>query len=106
MFLSRKEGAVIDILVTYDVNTETKEGRRRLRRVALACQSYGQRVQLSVFECRVDEAQLETLRARLFRIMDPDVDSLRIYRLRAPREESVDAFGVDRYVDFDKPLVL
>jgi CRISPR-associated protein Cas2 len=61
-----------NILVAYDVNTETKEGRRRLRKVATACKDYGQRVQLSVFECSVDEAQYESLKAKLYKIIDPD----------------------------------
>ena len=33
------------IIVGYDVSTETKEGRRRLRRVAKVCEGTGQRVQ-------------------------------------------------------------
>ncbi|NJL53571.1 MAG: CRISPR-associated endonuclease Cas2, partial [Hydrococcus sp. SU_1_0] len=76
----------MDILVTYDVNTETKEGRRRLRKVAEACKDYGQRVQYSVFECRVNDMQYETFQARLLKIMNPQTDSIRFYRLRSPRE--------------------
>ena len=53
------------MLVTYDVSTETPAGRRRLRRVARACKDFGQRVQLSVFECEVDPAQWVALKARL-----------------------------------------
>jgi len=96
----------LDILVTYDVNTEDTAGRRRLRKAAESCKSYGQRVQLSVFECRVTPAQYETLRARLVKLIDPKLDSLRIYKLRQPREDSLECFGVDKYVDFDEPLIL
>lgn len=96
----------MDILVSYDVNTEGPAGRRRLRHVAHACLAYGQRVQFSVFECRVDEAQYETLRARLVALINPQTDSLRFYKLRAPRERSVECFGLDRYTDFDDPLIL
>ncbi|MFW1494643.1 CRISPR-associated endonuclease Cas2, partial [Vibrio parahaemolyticus] len=53
------------MLITYDVNTQDAPGRRRLRRVARACQDFGQRVQFSVFECEVDPAQWTALRARL-----------------------------------------
>ena len=53
------------IIVCYDVNTETREGRRRLRRVAKVCEGVGQRVQKSVFECRVDRKQYEDLERRL-----------------------------------------
>ncbi len=96
----------MDILVTYDVNTETSEGRRRLRKVATVCKDFGQRVQLSVFECRVNQAQYETLRARIVSIIDPKIDSLRLYKLPTPREQHLDYFGVNKYVDFDGPLIL
>lgn len=95
----------MDILVTYDVNTETAAGRRRLRKVATACKDYGQRVQLSVFECRVNQAQYEAFRAKLVNIIDPKVDNLRLYRLPAPRDEHLECFGKDKYVDFDEPLI-
>ncbi|MBW4518138.1 MAG: CRISPR-associated endonuclease Cas2 [Scytolyngbya sp. HA4215-MV1] len=96
----------MDVLITYDVNTETSEGRRRLRKVATVCKNYGQRVQLSVFECRVNEAQYEALRAQLVGIIDAKVDNLRFYRLPAPRGKYIEHFGVDHYTDFDEPLVL
>ena len=96
----------MDILVTYDVNTETKEGRRRLRKVAEVCKDYGQRVQYSVFECRVDEMQYETFQARLLKIISPKTDSIRFYRLRSPRAKYMESFGVDDYTDFDEPLII
>lgn len=96
----------MDILVTYDVNTETKAGRNRLRKVATMCKNYGQRVQFSVFECRVNEAQYELFRSQLVKIIDPKTDSLRFYRLQAPREKHTEFFGLDKYVDFDEPLIL
>jgi CRISPR-associated protein Cas2 len=96
----------MDILVTYDVNTETKEGRRRLRKVATVCKDYGQRVQLSVFECRVNDSQYETLRDRLVKTIDPTLDSIRVYRLPTPREEHLFCLGIDGYTDFEKPLIL
>jgi CRISPR-associated protein Cas2 len=96
----------MDILVTYDVNTEDRAGQRRLRRTARACLNYGQRVQYSVFECSVNETQLERLRGRLLEIVDLSRDSLRIYFLRGKREEVVEAYGRDLYIDFDDPLVV
>ena len=65
------------VLITYDVNTETKAGRRRLRNISKACMDYGQRVQYSVFECDVSPAQWTALRARLVSIIDKNKDSLR-----------------------------
>ncbi len=89
----------MDVLVAYDVSTETSAGRRRLRRVAKACEGYGQRVQKSVFECALTEVQLERLLQRLVREIEPAQDSLRVYRLVEPRERYVRTFGVDRRVD-------
>ena len=62
---------MVEVLVAYDVSTETRAGQRRLRRVAKACEGYGQRVQKSVFECVLTEVQLERLVQRLMGEMDP-----------------------------------
>ena len=94
------------VLVCYDVNTETKEGRRRLRRVAKVCESTGQRVQKSVFECQVDVAQFETLERRLLAEINPDQDCLRLYRMPQTRGFEVLEHGSFKAVDFDGPLVL
>lgn len=96
----------MNLLVTYDVNTLTTAGRTRLRRIAKVCQGYGQRVQFSVFECTVNEAQRETLRARLCAILHPGEDSLRIYTLRGSRDEIVETLGRDEYTDFRAPLIV
>ncbi len=95
----------MNVLVTYDINTETKAGRRRLRHIATACKDFGQRVQYSVFECQVNEAQLEGLRHRLRKIINEDEDSLRIYRLYPPREKNIESYGQDSYVSYDDPLI-
>lgn len=73
---------------------------------ARACEAFGQRVQYSVFECDVSETDLVRLRQRLLKIVDEDRDSLRIYRLRGKREEIVESYGRDTYVDFWGPLVV
>lgn len=95
-----------DYLVTYDVETETKAGRRRLRRVARACADFGQRVQLSVFEIRIDDTRLEELVARLAREIDDSRDSVRIYRLPSDRSTAVRVFGIDTWRDLDEPMVI
>lgn len=95
----------MDVLVTYDVNTETRDGRRRLRKAATACKDFGQRVQYSVFECRVSEAQLESLRDNLLKIIEKEEDSLRIYRLAQPREDHLECYGLDSYISYEDPLI-
>lgn len=94
------------MLVTYDVSTETRAGRRRLRRVAKVCQDYGQRVQKSVFECKVDKATYEMLEKQLLDEIDQNEDNLRLYRLNEPLEEHIKEFGQFRAVDFDGPLLV
>ena len=94
------------VLVTYDVSTASPEGERRLRRVAQVCVNYGQRVQKSVFECLVTEAQYEELRQRLLSEIDVAEDSLRLYRLSLPKEQFRECFGTHREVDFGGPLVV
>ena len=96
----------MNVLISYDVSTETPAGRRRLRKVAQACQDFGQRVQKSVFECSVSEAQFEEVVRRLVDIIEKTEDSLRVYRLIEPKEKYVQVYGLDGSVDFDEPLVL
>lgn len=94
------------IIVTYDVSTETSAGRRRLRRVAKACESMGQRVQKSVFECQVNEMQYEQLVRTLLAEIDEQEDSLRFYRITEPTEVRVKQYGKTRSIDFEAPLVV
>ena len=94
------------MLVAYDVSTETRKGRRRLRRVAKVCQDYGQRVQKSVFECKVDANAYEILEKRLLDEIDVEEDNLRLYRINEPIQEHVKEFGKFRAADFDGPLVV
>lgn len=94
------------ILVSYDVSTETRAGRKRLRRVAKTCQSYGQRVQKSVFECKVDQAQYEELERQLLAEINDQEDNLRLYRLTEPLEKNIKEYGKFRATDFEGPLVI
>ena len=94
------------VIICYDVNSETREGRRRLRRVARVCESTGQRVQKSVFECQVDLAQMEELERRLLKEIDLAQDNLRLYRLPETRGCEVREHGVFRATDFEAPLIV
>ena len=94
------------VLVCYDVNTETKAGRRRLRRVARVCEGIGQRVQKSVFECQLDMTKFEQLERELLAEIDPTTDCLRLYRIPQTRGFEVLEHGAFKAIDFDGPLVL
>jgi len=94
------------IIVTYDVCTETREGRKRLRRVAKICEGTGQRVQKSVFECKVNLMQYEELERRLLAEIDEKEDNLRLYRLTEPIELHVKEYGKFKAIDFDGSLIV
>ena len=94
------------VLITYGVNTETAAGRKRLRKVAKQCTNYGRRVQNSVFECILDNAQCVTLKAILADIIDESVDSLRFYYLGNKYQTKVEHMGVDRGIAVDDTLIL
>ncbi len=94
------------ILVSYDVSTESPEGRRRLRRVAKVCLNYGQRVQKSVFECQVDLALMEALKNELLDIIDDNEDSLRIYRIVEPLKKNLMEFGKFKALNFESTLIV
>ncbi|AWD22352.1 CRISPR-associated endonuclease Cas2 [Fuscovulum blasticum] len=94
------------VLVTYDVNTLEAGGRKRLRKIAQACEDYGQRVQFSVFEVEVDPAQWTRLKARLEGLIDPAHDSLRYYYLGANWERRIEHVGAKPAKDLNGPLIL
>ena len=93
------------ILVTYDVNTQTAEGRSRLRRVAKTCEDYGQRVQKSVFECTINDMIFHRMKARLLDIIDEEQDSIRFYKMPGDRDQRVEEYGQGNVIDFTEPLL-
>lgn len=93
------------VLVTYDVATTTPEGRRRLSRVAKICLNFGQRVQNSVFEMKVDPAQWTDCQSQLLATINPDEDSLRFYYLGANWKRRVEHVGAKPTYDVDGPLI-
>jgi CRISPR-associated protein Cas2 len=94
------------ILITYDVATVEKAGRRRLRRVAQACEDYGTRVQKSVFECQVGKSEWILLRHRLLSEIKVDEDSLRFYFLDATARSRIEHHGMKEPLDLTEPLIL
>lgn len=94
------------VLVAYDVNTESEEGRKRLRRVARVCENCGQRVQKSVFECLVDAAQWTRVRARLIKEISEANDSLRFYFLGDNWNRRVEHVGAKPSYDPQGPLIV
>lgn len=94
------------VLVSYDVSTMDKRGRRRLRRVAKFCQDCGQRVQNSVFECIVDPAQWTALRDRLLAEYADEEDSLRFYFLGSNWERRVEHHGIKVVPNLEKDTLI
>lgn len=94
------------VLVTYDVNTIDAAGRKRLRQVAKCCVAHGQRVQNSVFECDLDEAQYVTLREKLRGLIDKNTDSLRFYNLGNKYKTRIEHIGARPSYDPEAPLIL
>lgn len=94
------------ILITYDVSTVEKAGRRRLRRVAQACEDYGTRVQKSVFECQVGKSEWVLLQNRLLAEIKKDEDSLRFYFLDENSRSRIEHYGIKEPLDLTEPLIL
>ena len=94
------------VLITYDVNTQTSAGKRRLRKVAKECQNYGQRVQNSVFECIMDNAKAKEVKAKLLEIIDMDKDSLRFYYLGNVYKNKVEHYGTRTSIDLEGTLII
>jgi len=94
------------VLITYDINTETPLGRKRLRQVAKQCVNYGQRVQNSVFECVIDAAKCRELQHKLEQIIDKDKDSLRFYYLGNNYKNKVIHVGAKESFDVEGTLII
>lgn len=94
------------VLVSYDVNTQDRLGKSRLRKVAKRCEAHGQRVQQSVFECRLTQMQLEALEQELLDIINEEKDNLRIYRLSETANWVVKEYGCFKTIDFDGHLIV
>ena len=96
----------MELLVTYDVNTTTPEGRRRLRKVAHLCEGYGLRIQKSVFEVVCNEADLLQLTDSIRRVIDPAHDSIRIYRMQQGAFQNARSLGTALALPHRDPLIL
>lgn len=94
------------VLITYDVSTEDKQGKKRLRKVAELCVDYGQRVQNSVFECSLTPAEFVEIKEKLKKIIDNSSDSIRFYNLGKNWQHRVEKMGYNDSYDPDKDLLI
>lgn len=94
------------VLITYDVNTETTAGRKRLTKIAKICCNYGQRVQHSVFECDLDASQMVIVREQLLSVMNEEKDSIRIYNLGNKYSSRIEQYGKNESYDPEGNLIL
>lgn len=93
------------VLITYDINTITVSGRKRLSHIAKECQNYGQRVQNSVFECEMDAAKSRQVKSRLLEIINKNEDSLRIYYIGKHPENKVEHYGIKPSLNIKGTLI-
>ena len=94
------------VLITYDVNTETSEGRKRLTKIAKICCNYGQRVQNSVFECDLDASQVVIVKGQLLSVINGEKDSIRIYNLGNKYSSKIEQYGKIESYDPEGDLIL
>ncbi len=94
------------ILITYDVDTVSEKGQKRLRQVARICKDYGQRVQNSVFECELTEAQYVKLKGALSAVMDKSFDSIRFYHLSKNENRRVVTIGKETSYNVNDAIIL
>ncbi|MDE7419482.1 MAG: CRISPR-associated endonuclease Cas2 [Muribaculaceae bacterium] len=94
------------VLITYDVNTSSENGQKRLRQVAKCCKDFGQRVQNSVFECLIDGSDFVRLKAKLLSLIDKDLDSIRIYQLGKNYQAKIEHLGVKTSFDMEGELII
>lgn len=94
------------ILVTYDVNTSSAMGAKRLRKVAKECVNYGQRVQNSVFECLLSEAQFVILKSKIEAIINHEQDSIRFYFLGKNWESKIIMIGRETSFNMNSELII
>jgi CRISPR-associated protein Cas2 len=94
------------ILVAYDVQTLDSEGKKRLRKIAKICLNYGQRVQNSVFECKVNEQEYLLMKDEMLKVINMEEDSIRFYRLGTKYKEKVEHYGIKEPYDFEDALII
>ena len=94
------------VLITYDVDTISETGEKRLRKVAKLCRDYGQRVQNSVFECRLTESQFVILKNKISAIIDNELDNVRFYLLGNNWNRRIETIGKNNLVDLDEELII
>lgn len=94
------------VLITYDVDTISETGEKRLRKVAKLCRDYGQRVQNSVFECRLTESQFVILKSKISTIIDNELDNVRFYFLGNNWNNRIEIIGKNNLVNLDEELII
>ena len=95
----------MDILVTYDIADTDGAGAARLRRIADVCGKYGQRVQFSVFECRLSATRMARMKGEIEDVIDADQDSVIIYRFPGRIQDSTTRLGRDCTRKLGQPWV-
>lgn len=96
----------MDYIVTYDIDTTNEEGVRRLALIAKICESYGQRAQYSVFECRLSDTMLARLTVAIQEAIEPDRDSVNLYRLEGGCRQARTTLGRQGWRSLGDPWIV
>lgn len=94
------------VIVSYDISTETKEGRARLNKISKCCIRYGQRVQNSLYECNIDYTQYKILEKELNSLINIYEDSIRIYNFGNKYKNKVTHIGIKPSIDMDDSVII
>lgn len=77
------------VVVSYDI----VDDKKRLR-IAKLLKGYGERVQKSVFECRLDDRRYLKMKQEIEKIIDWEEDGVRYYVLCAGCVRNIDISGI------------
>jgi len=84
------------IIAIYDINTETKQGRRALNKVFKVMKKYLIHIQKSVFEGELTKAQFQKMKLEIMQIIDPNCDSVIYFSSRNSRWLDKEIYGLGR----------
>lgn len=84
------------VIAMYDINTETKDGRKRLRQIFKLMKKYLIRIQNSVFEGEITKAKFEEMKLKVNDLIDSTIDSVIFFKSRDIKWMDKDICGFEK----------